>query len=248
MTTLFQIHFINSVRYHPNTFSCSVDCFLEIVSNVFMPYLQGIPKTDVLNLIYNSGLQYERIKNQSEISVDIHQLLNDIREPVWIYLRACCNSLQAMDCNAQFSEIFQSKTFGQLNDYEKKLFVNTYRFETVCNKCDNNLTTDSDIFVQYVTLSDVRQSTIDNNWPQYITWTNSSSGKLQCPNCESSSDIPIASLLSPAEILFVKFASDAVDNLLFYEDIDILSLPYQLKGLVRCKSNHFTCATMKGGD
>ena len=73
MTTLFQIHFINSVRYHPNKFSCSVDCFIEIVSNVFMPYLQGIPKTDVLNLIYSSGLQYERIKNQSEISVDIHQ-------------------------------------------------------------------------------------------------------------------------------------------------------------------------------
>ena len=47
-----------------------------------MPYLQGIPKTDVLSLIYNSALQYERIKNQSKISVDIHQLLNEIREPV----------------------------------------------------------------------------------------------------------------------------------------------------------------------
>ena len=118
----------------------------------------------------------------------------------------------------------------------------------MCNKCNNNLTIDSDIFVQYVTLSDVRESTIDNNWPHYITWTNYSSGKLQCPNCENSSNIPTASLLSPAEILFVEFASDAVDNLLFYKEIDNLSLPYQLKGLIRCKNHHFTYATMDGND
>ena len=59
-------------------------------------------------------------------------------EPVWIYLRTCDNSLQAVDCNAQFSEIFQSKNFGQMNNYEKNNFLSVH---IILRLCVTNVTT-----------------------------------------------------------------------------------------------------------
>ena len=148
-----------------------------------------------------------------------------------------------MDCNAQFSEIFQSKNFGKMNDFEKTLLSSMYRFETVCEKCNINVSLDSDIFVQYVTSSDIKNSPFhENNWPQYITHTNSAPCRLQCPNCETLIISPSPSLVLPTEILFVEFASDAINVLEFYDEIEIVNLNFKLKGLVRCSSNHFTCA------
>ena len=98
-----------------------------------------------------------------------------------------------------------------MNDYEKNLFVSTYRFETECQKCEVKLSSDTEI------LSDT-QATIENgnDWPHYITLTNSSKGKLHCPACDILFIVPHASLLSTAEILFAEFASDAINELEFY--------------------------------
>ena len=38
--------------------------------------------------------------------------------------------------------------------------------------------------------------------------------------------------------LFVEFASDAINKLEFYENIQIIDVDYQLEGLVRCKSTY----------
>ena len=72
--------------------------------------------------------------------------------------------------------------------------------------------------------------------------TNASTRTLHCCTCDILSVVSFASLLSPAEILFVEFASDARNNLTFYEDVEIIGLHYKLKGLVCCSSHHFTCA------
>ena len=243
MTCLNRPHFFNSCRYQSSTFSCAVDCFLEVADSIFMPYLKNIPKTNIVQLVFDSCSLYDNIIYQETLSTEASHFLHDIREPLWSYLRTQCQSLLPMDCNAQFSEIFQLKNWGTMNDYEKNLFVSTYRFETECQKCEVKLSSDTKILVQYVTLSDT-QTTIENgnDWPHYITLTNSSTGKLHCPACDILSIVPHASLLSTAEILFVEFASDAINKLEFYENIQIIDADYQLEGLVRCKSNHFTCA------
>ena len=40
----------------------------------------------------------------------------------------------------------------------------------------------------------------------------------------------------------IEFASDPINHLLFINRINLPGLCYKLKGIVRCKSHHFTCA------
>ena len=49
--------------------------------------------------------------------------LSRIRERVWLHLIENCSSFQARDCNACFSQIFEEKTFGNLNFEEVSLFA-----------------------------------------------------------------------------------------------------------------------------
>ena len=112
-------HFLNSCKYQSSTFSCAVDCFFEVADSIFMPYLKNIPRTNIVQLIFDSCSLYDSIIYQETLSTEASLLLHDIREPLWSYLRTQCQSLLPMDCNAQFSEIFQLKNWGTMNDYEK---------------------------------------------------------------------------------------------------------------------------------
>ena len=44
-----------------------------------------------------------------------------------------------MNINAQFSEIFQLKVFGEINEYEKSFFVSWYHFPSMCRFCQIEL-------------------------------------------------------------------------------------------------------------
>ena len=46
-------------------------------------------------------------------------IIEEIREPVWSYIIDVCSSFSARDCNACFSQIFEKKTFGYLNEEEE---------------------------------------------------------------------------------------------------------------------------------
>ena len=46
-------------------------------------------------------------------------IIEGIREPVWSYIIDVCSSFSARDCNACFSQIFEKKTFGYLNEEEE---------------------------------------------------------------------------------------------------------------------------------
>ena len=54
------------------------------------------------------------------------------RENVRSVLRNTCTSFSAMDDNAQFSEMFELKRFGEINDNEKTLFISQYVFKSNC--------------------------------------------------------------------------------------------------------------------
>ena len=47
---------------------------------------------------------------------------------------------------------------------------------------------------------------------------------------------------TPAQVVFVEFASDAINTLKFHQEVEIAGFPYYLKGLVRCNNKHFTFA------
>ena len=61
-------------------------------------------KTSVLQLLSDALLNYDNVIEFYELNhnIPVCQLLHDIRETVWHHFR----NLSAMDCNAQFLEIF----------------------------------------------------------------------------------------------------------------------------------------------
>lgn len=96
-------HFINSVLTVPRTFSCALDSFLEITSCLFLPHLSNLTvRNEFTDLLFNACSRYIESPENS-------RLLNEIREPLWAYLRRQCPFL-ARDSNACFSEIFEEKT------------------------------------------------------------------------------------------------------------------------------------------
>ena len=54
-----QIHFIHAVQYLPGTFSCAIDCFLEVAVAVFQSHLSGIERTSV-SLCFVHLLLYQK--------------------------------------------------------------------------------------------------------------------------------------------------------------------------------------------
>ena len=74
-------HFINSVLSVPLTFSCALDSFLEIASCLFFPHLSSLTvRNEFTDLLFNTCSRYIESPENS-------RLLNEIREPLWAYLR-----------------------------------------------------------------------------------------------------------------------------------------------------------------
>ena len=57
-----QIHFINTVWYSPNTFSCAVDCFLEAAAAVFQSHCLEL-KEHLCPCVLFTFLHYYHTKN-----------------------------------------------------------------------------------------------------------------------------------------------------------------------------------------
>ena len=110
-------HFMNSLFEKPGVYSCAVDCFLEISRYLFLPSLGKLSiRSEFLQLLFiNLSQCCENNQNR--------KYLSRIRERVWLHLIENCSSFQARDCNACFSQIFEEKTFGNLNFEEASLFA-----------------------------------------------------------------------------------------------------------------------------
>ena len=109
-----------------------------------------------------------------------------VYENLWSYLRERCSSFQARDCNASFSQIFEEKTFGQLNPDEVSLFATQRLFESYCPTCNKNVNLNSNIFLTCVSQSGLEKSRYDKIlWPLYVSSIHTQPGKLRCGNCRS---------------------------------------------------------------
>jgi len=171
---------MNSLFEKPGVYSCAVDCFLEITRYSFLPFLAKLSiRSEFLQLLFNN-LSQCRENNYNMKS------LSRIREPVWLHLTENCSSFQARDCNACLSQIFEEKTFGNLNFEEASLFATQRAFDSYCQTCEKDLTFNGRIFLTYVTHSGLKKFGFDVcSWPLYVANVHTQPGRLICKDCKS---------------------------------------------------------------
>lgn len=126
-------HFRNSCFREPGTFSCAIDCFLEISYRVILKHLIGISQSLFFaSMIENgTGIDLERDTQDWEI------ILSDIKDPVWRTVISFCRTFQARDATAEFSEIFSSQIFNSLTNDEAEIFQTIEIYEVYCPTCDS---------------------------------------------------------------------------------------------------------------
>ena len=133
-------HFTNSALSKPGSYSCAVDCFLEISTHLFLPFLSKLTvRSEFPELLFSALSHYCQFSGNKEF-------LADIREPVWLYLIEKCASFRQRDCNACFSQIFEENTFGKLTAMELSLFATQRLFESYCITCQKQVTLNSRIY------------------------------------------------------------------------------------------------------
>ena len=105
-------HFQNYCLTHFGKFSCAVDCFLELCYFIFWTPLHNITRNEFFDIIYESCNA-----RQNFGAVDI------VREPVWSSIRNQCPFFYGMTADAVFSDIFTTRTVGNLSVDLKSLFL-----------------------------------------------------------------------------------------------------------------------------
>ena len=117
-------------------------------------------------------------------------LLEEIKEPLWAYLREQCPSFLARDCNACFSQIFEERTFGKLTPDEMNIFSSLRTFQSFCETCQKDVVLNSSILINFVTRSALQICELNyNSWPQFVSAIQTQPGKLNCPDCDHDFDL-----------------------------------------------------------
>ena len=117
---------MNSGFVNPGIYSCAV-----CTRHLFRRYLSSLRiRNDFADLLFNVCSHYMSSREDSS-------LLREIREPVWSYIMDVCSSFPARDCNACFSQIFDNRTLGYLNEEEESLFMTLRTFDSFCSSCSN---------------------------------------------------------------------------------------------------------------
>ena len=114
-------HFMNRVSTQSGQLSCPIDCFLELWHHIFRHVFTEISYNQVFFLANQMSAYYEFVLKCNPSESD----LQNVREPVWDYLRQKYPSFMAMDCNAQFSDMFTLNVFSNLTSSEKSKIIST---------------------------------------------------------------------------------------------------------------------------
>ena len=157
-------HFMHSVLNTPHTYSCAVDSFFRpFASCLFLPHLSNLTvRNEFTELLFDTCSRYIELRENSK-------LLEEIREPLWAYLRQQCPSFLARDSNACFHQIFEKKTFGKLTLDEMNLFSSLRTFQSFCDKCQKDVVLNSSILVNFVTRFALQKCELNYNfWPQFV--------------------------------------------------------------------------------
>ena len=107
---------MNLVFVNPGIYSCAVDAFLEVSTQLFLPFLSNLPakKNEFIDLLqFNACSDYISSREDS-------LLLGEIREPEWLYIIDHCSSFVARVCNACFSQVFERRTLRFMNILSKR--------------------------------------------------------------------------------------------------------------------------------
>lgn len=199
-------HLRNTVRETPGIYSCAIDSFLELCYHSLYPYFKSLApfSSYFLNLLFTSCQRYEiTVSNATPNMSFIYDLLSwEVRQPVWDYIQTKCPSFQLKDCNAQFSEIFQERVFGNLNQVEKSLFTTSYELEHHCI-CGKFLKKSFETFVRYVDFP-TTNIPLDffSSWPIYLD--NYSEIDLKCDVCLSEHCLN-SNVVTSAKFAFIEF-------------------------------------------
>jgi len=114
---------------------------MEIAAYLFLPHLSHLPVRNTFSTALLSDTCSDYLNSRENGS-----LLREIRDPIWFYLIEHFSSFVGRNCNACFSQIFQEKTFGDLNAEKEKLLSTLRTFESFCSTCQNYVTLNSRIF------------------------------------------------------------------------------------------------------
>ena len=154
--------------------------------------------------MFTSCQRYEiTVSNATPNMSFIYDLLSwEVGQPVWDYIQTKCPSFQLKDCNAQFSEIFQERVFGNLNQVEKSLFTTSYELEHHCI-CGKFLKKSFETFVRYVDFP-TTNIPLDffSSWPIYLD--NYSEIDLKCDVCLSEHCLN-SNVVTSAKFAFIEF-------------------------------------------
>ena len=250
LTHCHNIHFRNSVLSQPNRFSCAVDTFLEISRYVIFPYLRALStpiESPFCAMVCNSMNNFHEfltrlhLLNQSEKKL----YLAEIRELIWSLLRQKCPSFSLMNCDAQFTQIFQESIFSDMSEDEKSVFLSSYCNDGTCPTpgCGHAIRKQVKVFVHYVSQIELLSFNISlNDWYKLFEKLHFQNLVLYCEECKTYLLHNNLSFL-PGKLLFIDFSIDLVRaNFQPSFMIHILSQTLSIKALVRCIGSHFTCA------
>ena len=87
--------------------------------------------------------------------------LHFLRTGTWKCIKTKCRPFLTMDFNAQFSEIFQKIVFcDSAGDIDGRAaisreLVSLFTYEAFCMDCGKHFKADNEVFVNYISLSDL---------------------------------------------------------------------------------------------
>ena len=156
----------------------------------------------------------------------------EIKEPLWAYLRQQCPSFLARDCNACFIKIFEERTFGKLTPDEMNIFSFQRTFQSFYETYQKDVVLNSSILVNFVTRSALQKCERNyNSWPQFVSAIQTQPGKLTSPACETFKCEPVLTSIADSKFVLIEFSSELMnvnvvelmEKLLLLENVDFES-------------------------
>eukprot|EP00111_Clytia_hemisphaerica_P013815 TCONS_00040657-protein len=247
-TALSVAHFQNSCRTtRGRTYSCAVDCFLEISYRLLLPEIKAKLAFEELSeffyLLYISGSMEIPIEN--DITVDVKsnafRLLDEIREPIWSKIIENCGTYASRNSDAQFTELFSDNLFKTLSEGEKRLFETRFDVRGTCPVCNNERQSKTGIIVALLTDFLYPEITIDPNiWPDCVNRALEPSAEVYCNICSVNIPAGYQSVDLPCYLL-IEFSSTIHNSCTFFDQITVKGDTYRLQAVVRNLGFHFAC-------
>ena len=169
-----------------------------------------------------------------------------IRFGIWEYFKIHCQLFLRMDCNAQFSELFQKIVFSPVENLsvtEYKSLFSLYCHSGYCLSCEQQISINNEVLVNYITLAEMlHSSTPLVQWSNFIAQSNTLT-RIQCPHYATICHVQtVRTEKELSHIMFVELSIGMINISKFRLQIRLADKEYRLVGLVKYLGMHFTSA------